>query len=261
MQLFQQKKPTPLFSVIAFSAALTVAGMAGPAFAGAPPPGQASHIGEDIYDTVDGWTYEYTVYNDGWPGWTWDGEQERSVDPAIRDWELPWFGDAGITNIVSPNGWDYEIETIGVANATTGWDGEAAWQNPGDPWYQGPDSPFTSVDQVLHWYTNEEEFFILTGWFEGEGCPEGDEGANWDCSSLGGFGFDADFAPIAAPYQASWAELPIQTGDPGFPGGGTPSSPLATGSSIPEPGTLALLAGGLLGWSVASRKRKDKKSK
>ncbi len=259
MQLFQKKKRTPPFAVTALAAALVAAGMAGPAFAGGGAPlEQASHV-EDLVTPQGGvpptWLYEYTVYNDGWPGWTDDGPPlalvPEFVDPQIRDWELPWFGDAGITDIMSPAGWTWSIEDEGVENAATGWDGIITWKDPTDPWFAiFPTGPFQDVTQVLHWYVdpddpNAPDFYI----------PTADEGIN----VLSGFSFIADYGDAAAPYQASWVLLPSQSGDPAFPGGGggIPGSPLAL--DVPEPGTLVLLAGGLLGWSVASRKRKPKK--
>lgn len=55
---------------------------------------------------------------------------------------------------MSPSGWNYSIETIGVANSSTGWEGVASWQTSGDPFFAGAGSPFTTVTEVLHWYSN-----------------------------------------------------------------------------------------------------------
>lgn len=189
--------------------------------------------------------YEYTVNNTSDPG-----------GDLIVDWELPWFDDSTITNIQSPDGWDWAIETIGVSNFFTGWDGTAEWQTPGDPFYEGPDSPYTTGTEVLHWYT-------CGGFGEfGEGCFG--EGGGFDSifpgGSLDGFGFEASFGPTGAPYQASWAELPVRTGDPAFPlGGGIPASPKALGTTdIPEPGTLPLMVlGAISAFAVSRRRRKQ----
>ncbi len=228
--------PLVLFGALASAGFTTTvhAGFGGPAI-------QASHVSDSVTDNLNGtFDYGYTVHNDGVPGF--DGG-ENFIEPIIRDWELPYFGDAGITDIISPVGWDWAIETIGTENLATGWEGVAAWQDPSDPFYFGDDSPFTDVTQVLHWYTNDPILFgIYTGF----------EGINF----LGGFGFTAAFDETAAPYQASWFNLPIQSGDPAFPLGGIPASPSAVGPTIPEPETLALMTFGLVGWSAARKKRK-----
>ena len=195
--------------------------------------------------------YEYTVHNTSIP----EGD-------LIVDWELPWFADSTITNIQSPSGWDWAIETIGVSNSFTGWDGVAEWQDPLDPFYEGPTSPYTTGTEVLHWYT-------CGGFGEfGEGCFGETGGFNpifpigspfGGISSLGGFSFEAGFGPTGAPYQASWAQLPVRTGDPAFPlGGGIPASPMALGpSNVPEPGTLPLaVLGAISAFAVSRRRRK-----
>lgn len=181
--------PMVLFGVLAASGIV-------PAYAGVGgAPVQASHVEDTVADNGDGsFDYGYTVFNDGEVGFVDGGEIFTRIEPIIRDWELPYFNDAGIRDIDSPDGWSFAIETIGVANEATGWEGDAAWQDPSDPFYFGDDSPFTDVTQVLHWYTNDsEEFGIYTGTgFEGE-VP----------NFLGGFGFTANFEQTAAPYQAS----------------------------------------------------------
>ncbi len=227
-----------LFSAAALAGAMLAAGIVSEAQASIALPNcdfgtRCSHVTDNVVDNGNGtWTYNFTVYN--------DSVSYAGVEPRIRDWELPYFGDAGITNITSITssgygGWAWTIETVGFANPSTGWDGLAAWQDPSDPWYQGASSPFTSVQKVLHWYTNDFPVTIAAQ------------------SSLGGFGFTADFAPTAAPYQASWVDFPVRTGDPAFPFGAIPNSPAAGGASVPEPATtlliglgVALLAGGTL---------------
>lgn len=193
-----------------------------------------SHVLDEVINNNDGtWTYNFVVYNDGLDayGYGYAGTQ------VIIDWELPYFADSGITNIQSAYGWNYAIETIGVVNGDTGWNGVANWQDPSDDWYQGPNSPFTTGTQVLHWYTNGSAFGIFPG------------------GSLGGFSFTSPFAATNAPYQASWLDLQIFTGDPAFPeggAGGIPASPQALGA-VPLPAPIVLLASAMAG--LASRLR------
>ncbi len=167
--------------------------------------------------------------------------------PVIVDWEVPYFGDAGIAFITSPaSGWNWAVETIGIENPATGWSGIAAWQDPTDPFYQGPSSPFTTVTKVLHWFVQlpmgQPSSDVGIWPYGATGIPTGaHEG------SLTGFGFDADFAPIDGPYQASWYLVPTpRSGDPPLPGG-IPASPCALGQceSVPVPGTLLLVGAGL----------------
>ena len=237
--------PLPSFSVMALGVALMGVAFSASVVAGiAPSLTQASHVTDTVMSqggAPETWKYEYTVWNDGSPGF--DMDEEIFVDPQIRDWELPWFGDEGISGIQSPTGWDYAIETEGVANGATGWDGVIQWKDPTDPWFDIFDgTPFVDVTQVLHWYTNDSAFYIPTT-FEGED--------NW----LGGFSFIAEFDQTAAPYQASWAFLQTQTGDPALPAGGSPGSPSALGT-VPEPATLALVGAGLLGFGFSRGRKK-----
>ena len=191
------------------------------------------------------WTYNYTVNNTS--QFTAQG-LERT--PLLVDWELPWFGDAGIdiASIISPNGWAVAIETIGVANAATGWEGIASWQDPSDPFFAGAGSPFTTVTQVLHWYSG---CFLFGG--EIGGCFGVSTDGILPGGSLSGFSFVAAFDETAAPYQASWAVLPVRSGDPAFPLGGIPNSPRVQG--VPEPGLLGLLGIGLVAAMLGRRRR------
>ncbi len=215
---------------------------------------RSSTVTDSVVNNGNGsWTYSYTVANTSQQNGGFDQQQ-----PILVDWELPWFGDAGITNIVSPTNWNWAIETIGTANPGTGWEGDAAWQDPNDPFYAGAGSPFTTATQVLHWYN--------TCWANsgvgaanaaaaavGTSCEGQFDNAIFTGSSLADFGFDATFDSTAAPYQASWAFLPIRTGDPAFPLGGIPNSPSVRG--IPEPGILGLLGLGLIALVVGRRRR------
>ncbi|HNI51695.1 PEP-CTERM sorting domain-containing protein [Accumulibacter sp.] len=242
---------TPLAAAVLVLGALA----AQPSFAGVSGGWtRSSTVGDSVTNNNNGtWTYNYQVNNTS----QLNGGPDR--EPYVVDWELPWFGDAGISNIVSPNNWAYSIETIGTPNAATGWEGVAGWQNPSDPFYAGASSPFTTVTQVLHWYS--------TCWTGGQQptsalnalvaitCEFGLQDAILPGGSLAGFGFDAAFAPTGAPYQASWAFLPVRTGDPAFPLGGIPNSPSITPQAVPEPGLLALLGAGLLVAMASHRRR------
>ena len=232
---------------------------------------QASHVTDSVTDIGGGnYEYGYTVFNDGTSAEGFDNDEVIFSSPVIIDWELPYFSDMGLTNILSPLGWTYAIEDVGVANAATGWDGEVSWFDIDDPWYStfGPDSPFgeNNLTQVLHWYCVNPSIFTGDGVFGecggdsnfGIGTPIFTDDSGSQPTSLGGFSFESTFSAAAAPYQASWAMLPVQSGDPAFPTGGIPGSPSITGVSVPEPGILALMSLGLLGlFRVARRGNKS----
>lgn len=235
----------------------------------------------------DNWVYRYRVCNttDSYYGGT-----DTRGDNVIVDWELPWFGDSRISDIVTPFGWTYSIEKVGEPDPFTGWGSEdtndngifgfdenlnpldpadavPGWSLDGDYWKDffdteydvanGGTNPFTNVENVLHFYVEqfqvaaavEEERPVCGLIFEGDECV--------------GFGFTSPFSAGDAPYQASWAMLPVRTGDPPFPlganGGGIPNSPsVRLPGQIPEPGTAALIGLGLL--SAAAQRRRRRKS-
>ena len=221
---------------------------------------RSSTVTDSVVDNGNGtWTYNYRVNNTS----RFD-EMGPDREPILVDWELPWFGDAGITNITSPHNWAYNIETIGMPNPSTGWDGVAAWQTPGDPFYAGPGSPFTTATEVLHWYNLCWAQFnananAATGFQPNTAvaCEFEFDNAIFPDGSLGGFGFDADFGPTGAPYQASWAFMSVRTGDPAFPLGGIPNSPALNGV-IPEPGVLGLLVAALAAGGAVARRRRSR---
>jgi len=219
---------------------------------------QLSHVTDEVTGGTGGdpYHYEFTVYNDSFD------DYGGGIIDIVVDWELPYFNDMGITNVLSPFGWKHEIETIGVANPDTGWDGVAAWNDPNDEWYQlldGANNPIFDATQVLHWYCDDLAF---GDGGEGGACLEF---GIYPGGSLSGFSFDADFDAVAAPYQTSWAQLPLFTGDPAFPfpagvGVGSPSATGRNFQGVPEPGTIALMSLGLAGFVGSAYRRKKKQA-
>jgi len=167
-------------------------------------------------------------------------------DIYLTAFDIPYFSDAAITSVADPTGWAHSIETTGTPNpfsggGGTGWDGNAAWQDPADPNYQGAGSPFTSVDKVLHWYA-------IPG-FGGAGtvgiAPE---------SNLAGFGYEAGFPGTKSPHQTVLQDnvggAPVSlSGDPRIP-----NSPSI--SSVPLPASLWVLLSALAGLLFIGSRRK-----
>lgn len=234
---------------------------------------QTSAVPSTVTDIGGGnFLYEFLVCNTSEQ--QFDPQSERPIQNVIRDWELPFFGttldgtDASkITNVTVPEGWNFGIEEIGVVNEATGWDGVAAWQEDGDPWkdfFDGlfgsaANNPYNDVTHVLHFYTG-----FCEGGFEG-GCFGGN--FIFEGNSLGDFAFESPFGSFNAPYQASWLELPVRTGDPDFPLAGPTNDIIETAcaatndncgrtTTVPEPGSLMLLGAGLGALAHNRRKRK-----
>jgi PEP-CTERM motif len=170
---------------------------------------------------------------------------EGEVTFALRDWELPYDPQGQIDNIITPAGWGWAIETIGIANPATGWDAATpTWFDPDDDFF---DARYLGLTQVLHFYTcSQNSCYGAEGDVFGEVLFQGE--------SLEGFGFTSPFGETNAPYQASWVEFRPRSGDPAFPlvGANTPG----LRNPVPEPAGLALFALGL-GAAMAARARRQ----
>lgn len=133
----------------------------------------------------------------------------------VTHFYLPYFSDAGITNILSPNGWQYQIDQQDLFNLGQG----AA---------------------TLHWFTNDTYQGIEMG------------------NQLNGFGFTADYSAAKAPYQTVLRNSMNFIGDPPIPA--SPSA-IAAGlpliATVPLPSTILLLATGLTGLALNSKRHKQ----
>ena len=128
--------------------------------------------------------------------------------------------------------WSQTIVQVGTPELDKFWSGDAFWQDPADPNYQGVDSPFTSVTDVL--------------WFYNSGPNESPIGVS---ESMDNFWFFAGYGETKYPHQVNFSD---GTGESGDPLG--PASPKALGSATaPSPGSLALLMVGLVGLRFTRR--------
>ncbi len=224
-----------------------------------------SHVDSDTVRNSDGtYSYTFTVFNDSHPllGGPCGGDADRPLGPdgrsapdaavsdpsdclfhRVTEWSMPYFGDSGITGVLSPFRWGVSVETIGVANALTFYDGGIpTWLEPADPFYFGASSPFSSVSQILRWYTFDS-------------CGDGCFGFINPQRSRDGFGFTSTFGATAAPYDAGWVDERRRSGDPDFPLAGIPNSPsVAQDNAVPAPALPALLFIGFAAGLRVSRK-------
>ncbi len=192
-------------------------------------------------------SYEFKICNTS-------GGSELQSQFVLRDWELPYDPQAGITNLHAPLGWGVAIETIGQDNPNTGWDGNApTWLDPNDDFF---DARYLGLNQVIHFYTCAASPRTESNTCYGSDVSDDMSGPLlFAGQGLAGFGFSSPFGETNAPYQASWVEIPPRSGDPAFPGAGGPNSP-GLRNLVPEPSGLALFALGL-GAAMAARARRQ----
>ncbi|HTA44138.1 MAG TPA: PEP-CTERM sorting domain-containing protein [Bryobacteraceae bacterium] len=175
------------------------------------------------------WTYNFQVTNGCVPG----------HQPLLTDFYVPYFSDAGITNITVPGPSD-------STNPPTTWTFSIEANN--DLFGLGPDAG------VIDFHVTS-----LANVAANENLPGvGYYGAN-------GFTFDSPFAPVEGPWailetdydNGLYDTTSLLTGDPSIPGSPDTIAALAQ-AAAPEPGSVMLLAIGLGLLTIATvRKRVD----
>lgn len=201
------------------------------------------------------WTYDYTVINTSRGGWLGDANGNPIYDPitgglsdvwpTIVDYEVPLTNPSDIWNILSPNGWTYEI--LSDVEYLTRYEEE---------------NPF-NASYILHWHdsaiTWNEETQDFTGLAANPIVPNFYPfGGTYYQDRINGFIFESNFAPVAGPYATSWQDEQRFIADPPLPGGsvggnGTLPYEQRNSSAVPEPATMLLFGSGLVGFLFRRR--------
>lgn len=172
------------------------------------------------------WQYQLTIHNDS------ESHDFGAYGPVpwVYWVMIPYFADAGVTNITCPG-------TCWNALSGQGW----FWSTPsvnsvgGTPGFGNPN------DLALSWEWPADTPVLGPG------------------TSLSGFGFTASYAPVKGPFNLRFALGQAYFGDPAIPG-----SPLALAAGyvepypvtgVPEAGTYAMLLAGLAWLGVVARRR------
>jgi len=200
--------------IILAAAALTVISAAGPAYGiCAVDSGVFSSVTQTGPST---WTYDFSVLNGCAP----------NHQQFLTDFYIPYFSDAGISNIVLPS-----ADTMSTTSTIT-------WMDTIEP---------------------GNDLFNLAGAgvidFQVTASPELEAGPNQFAPGVGyygatGFSFTSDFAPVEGPYAIlqylppDYVTTTTLFGDPSIPGSPDTIAALSA-SATPEPGTSALLLVGL----------------